>query len=127
MSQEEWIAARRNLLKEEKELTRQQERVAAARRELPWVKVTKDYVFDTPKGKVCLVDLFAGRSQLIIKHNMLNPKHDVCVGCSLEMDHIDPQRGNMTEWARPHDRYDVPGDINSIGQFVAGEACCHGA
>ena len=246
VSQDEWLAARRNLLNAEKQLTRQQQRVAAARRELPWVKVTKDYVFDTPQGKVRLADLFAGRSQLIIKHNMLNPKHDVCVGCSFEMDHIESARvhlehhdvsivavsrapvaqieaarkrmgwttpwvssydsdfnydfhvsfrpadiargqvfynyevkpipvedlsgfsvfyqdehggifhtyatfgrgaeyvisayvfldmtpkgrnetgrGNMTDWARPHDRYDVPGNIDPIGQFVAPE-CCHG-
>lgn len=245
VSQEEWIAARRNLLNAEKQLTRQQERIAAARRELPWVKMTKDYVFGTPKGKVRLADLFAGRSQLIIKHNMLNPKHDVCVGCSFEMDHIEsarvhlehhdvsvvavsraplaqiqaaqqrmgwtipwvssydsgfnydfhvafkpediacgqvfynyevkpipvedlsgfsvfykdengdifhtysafgrgaenvmttyvllemtpkgrnePERGNMTEWLRPHDRYDVPGHISPIGQFVAAGSCC---
>ena len=248
VSQDEWLAARRTLLNEEKQLTRQQQRVAAARRELPWVKVTKDYVFDTPHGKVRLADLFGGRSQLIVKHNMLNPKHDVCVGCSLEMDHIEAARvhlehhdvsivavsraplaqiqaaqkrmgwttpwvsshdsdfnydfhvsfrpedvargqvfynyevkpipvedlsgfsvfykdehggifhtyatfgrgaeyvmtpyvfldmtpkgrnetghGNMTDWARPHDRYDVPGQINPIGQFVAGESCCHDA
>lgn len=240
VSEEEWIAARRKLLNEEKQLTKQQQRIAAARRELPWIKVTKEYVFDTPKGNVSLADLFAGRSQLIIKHNMLNPKHDVCSGCSLEMDHIEParvhlehhdvsivavsrapvaqiqaaqkrmgwtipwvssfesdfnydfhvafkpediargkvfynhevqpitvedlsgfsvfykdekgdifltyanfgrgaeyamtpyvfldmtpkgrdepERGNMTDWARPHDRYDVPGDVNPIGQFVA--------
>jgi hypothetical protein len=92
VSQDEWLAARRDLLNEEKELTKQQQRVAAARRELPWVKVTKEYVFDTPKGKLRLADLFAGRSQLIIKHNMLNPKHDVCVGCSIEMDSIEGAR-----------------------------------
>ena len=71
MSQDEWLAARRDLLNEEKQLTKQQQRVAAARRELPWMKVTKEYVFDTPKGKVRLADLFGGRSQLIVKHNML--------------------------------------------------------
>jgi predicted dithiol-disulfide oxidoreductase (DUF899 family) len=92
LSEEEWIAARRELLKQEKQLTEHEQRIAAARRELPWLKVKKEYVFDTPQGKVSLADLFAGRSQLIIKHNMLNPKHDVCVGCSLEMDHIEPAR-----------------------------------
>jgi predicted dithiol-disulfide oxidoreductase (DUF899 family) len=59
------------------------------------VKVTKSYFFDTPNGKVPLADLFAGRSQLIIKHNMLNPKHDVCIGCSLEMDHIEGARVHL--------------------------------
>ena len=60
VSQEEWLAARRDLLREEKALTKQQQRVAAARRELPWVKITKNYVFDTPNGKVRLTDLFDG-------------------------------------------------------------------
>src|SRR5215218_3335367 len=92
VSQEEWLAARRDLLNEEKQITKRQQRVAAARRELPWMKVTKEYVFDTPDGKVPLADLFAGRSQLIIKHNMLNPKNDVCLGCSFEMDAIEGAR-----------------------------------
>jgi len=89
VSEREWIAARRELLADEKELTRHQERIAAARRELPWVKIEKAYLFETPNGTVSLADLFDGRSQLIVKHNMLNPKHDVCVGCSIEMDHIE--------------------------------------
>ena len=245
--EKEWIAARRELLIKEKELTHQQERIAAARRALPWIKVEKEYWFDTPDGKVSLADLFDGRSQLIVKHNMLNPAHDVCVGCSFEMDHIEgalvhlphrdvtfvaisrapiqqiqaaqrrmgwsarwvssfdndfnydfhasfrPEdvargevyynyevqpipvqdlsgfsvfykddngdiyltyasfgrgqenimttyvmldmtpkgrnetvRGNMTEWLRPHDRYDTDGYINEIGQFIATGSCCEG-
>jgi len=248
VSQEEWIAARRALLAKEKELTRQQERIAAARRELPWVRVEKEYSFETPNGKVSLADLFDGRSQLIVKHNMLNPKHDVCVGCAFEMDHIEgalvhlPHRdvsfvaisrapvaqiqaaqrrmgwsarwvsslhsdfnydfhvsfrpediargqvyynyevkpipiedlsgfsvfykdqngdvyltyasfgrgqenimttyvmldmtpkgrnetgpGNLTEWVRPHDRYDTNGYVDPTGQFVATESCCQSA
>ena len=246
VSQGEWLAARRDLLNEEKALTKHQQRVAARRRELPWIAVTKDYVFDAPGGTVRLADLFAGRSQLIVKHNMLNPQHDVCVGCSFEMDAIEGARvhlehhdvsivavsraplaqiqaaqkrmgwttpwvssidsdfnydfhvsfrrediargevfynyevaaspmedlsgfsvfhkdenggvfhtygtfgrgaeyvmtayvfldmtpkgrnetgrGNLSDWVRPHDRYDVPGYTNSIGQFVAEENCCH--
>ena len=248
LTPQEWIAARRQLLAEEKEFTRHQERIAAARRALPWVKVEKQYVFDTPNGKVSLTDLFDGRSQLIVKHNMLNPKHDVCTGCSFEMDHIEgarvhlenhdvsivavsraplaqikaaqrrmgwtipwvssyasdfnydfhvsfkPEdiargqvfynyavqpipvedlsgfsvfykdedgdiyltyasfgrgqeniittyvmlditpkgrnetaRGNMTEWVRPHDRYDTDGYVDPIGQFVATKGCCQSA
>ena len=248
VSQEEWLAARRELLREEKALTKQQQRVAAARRELPWMKITKDYVFDTANGKVHLSDLFAGRSQLIVKHNMLNPNDDVCVGCSFEMDAIEgarvhlehhdvsivaisraplaqiqaaqkrmgwtvpwvssfesdfnydfhvsfkPEdiargevfynyevapipmqdlsgfsvfykddsgdifhtygtfgrgaeyvmtayvfldmtpkgrnetgRGNLTDWVRPHDRYDATGAINPFGQFVEEGSCCHGS
>ena len=92
VSQEKWLEARRGLLNEEKQLTRQQQRVAAARGELPWTKVTNDYVFDAPNGRMRLADLFDGRSQLIVKHNMLNPTNDVCIGCSLEMDAIEGAR-----------------------------------
>ncbi|MEP6730959.1 MAG: thioredoxin family protein [bacterium] len=87
--EQEWIVARRELLAREKAFTREQEGIAAARRALPWVRVEKEYVFETLGGNVSLAELFDGRSQLIVKHNMLNPKHDVCVGCSLEMDHIE--------------------------------------
>lgn len=88
-SEQEWIAARRDLLAREKELTRHQDRVVAARRELPWLKVEKQYLFDTPSGKVSLSELFDNRSQLIVKHYMLSPERDICVGCSFEMDHIE--------------------------------------
>jgi predicted dithiol-disulfide oxidoreductase (DUF899 family) len=246
VSADEWIAARRELLAKEKELTHQQERIAAARRALPWVKVEKEYVFDTPNGQLSLSDLFDGRSQLIVKHYMLSPSIDICVGCSFEMDHIEgalvhlPQRdvsfvaisrapveqiqaaqrrmgwsarwvssfqsdfnydfhvsfkpedvargtvfynyevmpitvedlsgfsvffkddngdiyltyasfgrgqenimttyvmldmtpkgrnetvrGNLTEWVRPHDRYDTDGHTGPTGQFVATQNCCH--
>jgi predicted dithiol-disulfide oxidoreductase (DUF899 family) len=248
VSEEEWLAVRRELLKQEKQLTKHQQRVAAARRELPWVKVTREYVFDAPGGTRRLADLFAGRSQLIVKHNMLNPTNDVCIGCSLEMDAIEgarvhlehhdvsivavsraslakivaaqqrmgwttpwvsslssdfnydfhvsfrrediecgqvfynyetapvtvedlsgfsvfykdgtgtvfhtygtfgrgaeyvmtpyvfldmtpkgrdeTRRGNLTDWVRPHDRYDVPGAADSVGQFVAQGGCCQKA
>lgn len=89
VSREEWIAARQQLLIKEKELTRQQDRLSAARRDLPRVKIDKDYVFNTSEGKVRLADLFAGRSQLIIKHFMLGPGKNSCVGCSFEVDHIE--------------------------------------
>jgi predicted dithiol-disulfide oxidoreductase (DUF899 family) len=88
-SEQDWIAARRELLAKEKELTRHQDRVVAARRELPWLKVEKEYLFDTPSGKVSLSELFDNRSQLIVKHYMLSPERDICVGCSFEMDHIE--------------------------------------
>lgn len=89
VSREEWLAARRSLLDEEKQLTRRQDRLNEARRNLPWVKVEKEYLFDTPEGKASLADLFAGRSQLIVKHFMLSPGRDICVGCSFELDHIE--------------------------------------
>lgn len=89
VTREEWIAARLELLAKEKELTRHRDRLAEERRSLPWVKVEKEYVFDGPRGKVTLADLFAGRSQLFIKHFMMGPGQvGQCVGCSLEVDHL---------------------------------------
>jgi Bacterial protein of unknown function (DUF899) len=64
VSREEWLAARKQLLAKEKKLTRERDAVAAERRQLPWVKVEKNYVFDSPSGKKTLGELFAGKSQL---------------------------------------------------------------
>ena len=90
VSREEWLAARKQHLLEEKELTRRRDRLSAARRELPWVKVEKEYVFDAPEGKVTLADLFDGRSQLIVHHFMFGPGWQAgCVGCSFAADHIE--------------------------------------
>ena len=88
VSREEWIAARKQLLRKEKEFTRLRDQLSAERRALPWVKVEKSYVFDGPNGKETLGDLFAGRSQLIVKHFMFGPDWPQgCVGCSFELDH----------------------------------------
>jgi predicted dithiol-disulfide oxidoreductase (DUF899 family) len=90
ISRDEWLQARTALLAKEKEMTRQRDRLAAERRDLPWVKVDKTYTFDTPAGKQTLSDLFEGRSQLIIKHFMLAPgQKEGCVGCSFESDHAE--------------------------------------
>ena len=90
VTREEWVIARKDLLKREKELTRLRDQLAAERRALPWVKIDKQYVFDAPEGEVTLAELFDGRSQLFIKHFMLGPGQKTqCVGCSLEVDHID--------------------------------------
>ena len=90
VSQEEWIAARKELLKKEKDSTRLLDRLSAERRNLPWVKVDKDYVFDAPGGKVALADLFAGRSQLVIQHFMFGPDwEEGCPSCSFMADHVD--------------------------------------
>jgi predicted dithiol-disulfide oxidoreductase (DUF899 family) len=90
VSQEEWVEVRKNLLKKEKEFTRLRDQLSAERRELPWVKVEKNYVFDGPDGKETLADLFAGRSQLFVKHFMFGPGwKEGCVGCSFEVDHIE--------------------------------------
>jgi predicted dithiol-disulfide oxidoreductase (DUF899 family) len=90
VSREEWIGARKQLMAKEKELTRLQDEVSRQRREMPWVKVEKEYVFDTPNGKKTLADLFDGRSQLIVYHFMFGPGWKAgCVGCSFFGDHID--------------------------------------
>jgi predicted dithiol-disulfide oxidoreductase (DUF899 family) len=90
VSRDEWLAARKELLKQEKELTRQRDALSAKRRELPWVRVEKEYVFDTPKGKQTLANLFDGRSQLVVNHFMLGPGwKEGCVGCSFGADHIE--------------------------------------
>jgi predicted dithiol-disulfide oxidoreductase (DUF899 family) len=90
VSREEWLIARKDLLKREKELTRLRDQLAAERRALPWVKIDKEYVFDASEGEVTLADLFDERSQLFIKHFMMGPgQMTQCVGCSLEVDHID--------------------------------------
>jgi predicted dithiol-disulfide oxidoreductase (DUF899 family) len=87
---EEWLEARKALMAKEKELTRFRDQLAAERRALPWVRVEKQYVFDAPQGKVTLADLFAGCSQLFVKHFMMGPGQvGQCVGCSLEVDHIE--------------------------------------
>jgi predicted dithiol-disulfide oxidoreductase (DUF899 family) len=90
VSRDEWITARRQLLAEEKELTRLRDKLNARRRDLPWVKVEKTYVFDGPNGKETLADLFAGRSQLLVRHFMFGPGWgEGCVGCSFLADHLD--------------------------------------
>jgi predicted dithiol-disulfide oxidoreductase (DUF899 family) len=88
--QEQWLAARQTLLLKEKELTHLRDKINAERLALPWVKVEKIYVFDTPRGKRTLAELFSGRSQLIVYHFMLGPGWAAgCPGCSFLCDHID--------------------------------------
>lgn len=90
VSREEWLAARKAHLRNEKALTRMRDLVAAERRSLPWVKVETDYVFDAPEGRVRLADLFGRNSQLVVHHFMLGPDWDAgCPSCSLEADHAE--------------------------------------
>jgi predicted dithiol-disulfide oxidoreductase (DUF899 family) len=90
VSPEKWLAARREFLREEKEFSKLRDRLAARRRELPWVKVEKEYLFESPNGRVSLADMFEGRSQLIVYHYMLAPGwEDGCRGCSFVSDHFD--------------------------------------
>jgi predicted dithiol-disulfide oxidoreductase (DUF899 family) len=90
-TQEEWQAARDELLAREKELTRRNDELAQQRRELPWVPVEKDYSFETEAGTKSLSDLFDGRSQLLIYHFMFGPPYEAgCPVCSSIADTIDP-------------------------------------
>jgi predicted dithiol-disulfide oxidoreductase (DUF899 family) len=82
-TREEWLAARLELLEAEKELTRRGDELARSRRELPWVRVDKEYVFDTDEGTASLADLFNGRSQLLVYHFMFGPEYTAgCPACS---------------------------------------------
>ena len=82
-TREEWLKERRELLKAEKELTHRSDELARRRRELPWVKINKEYRFDIDKGKTSLADLFQGRSQLLIYHFMFGPDYTAgCPSCS---------------------------------------------
>src|SRR3954466_3777561 len=82
-TREEWLAARIELLEAEKELTRRGDELARRRRQLPWVRVEKDYRFDTDDGSATLADLFRGRSQLLIYHFMFGPEYTGgCPVCS---------------------------------------------
>jgi predicted dithiol-disulfide oxidoreductase (DUF899 family) len=90
VSKGEWLKARKALLAKEKEFTHQRDALSAARRDLPWVKVEKSYVFDGPSGKESLADLFGGKSQLIVYHFMLGPGWvQGCPSCSFLADHFD--------------------------------------
>jgi predicted dithiol-disulfide oxidoreductase (DUF899 family) len=82
-TREEWLAARLELLKAEKDLTRQSDELAQQQRQLPWVRVGKEYRFDTNEGKVSLNELFRGRSQLLVYHFMFGPDYTAgCPSCS---------------------------------------------
>src|SRR6202522_1332584 len=92
---EQWLAARRELLEAEKGHMRRGDELASRRRELPWVPVEKDYVFETDNGKESLAELFDGRSQLLVYHFMfgygdrVDQQRPGCTGCSFVADHFD--------------------------------------
>lgn len=93
VSQEEWNAALAEMLVEEKRVTRERDALAAARRRMPWVAVEKEYVFEGPKGKASLLDLFEGRRQLIVYRAFFEPgvygwPDHACRGCSLGADQV---------------------------------------
>src|SRR5512142_2639297 len=89
-TREEWLTARIDLLKEEKELTRRGDELARRRQELPWVRVEKEYRFDTDEGGASLADLFRERSQLLVYHFMFGPDYTAgCPSCSSIADGFD--------------------------------------
>lgn len=91
VSHEEWVKVRKDLLVKEKALTRERDALAQERQNLPWVRVEKNYTFDTPNGKKTLADLFSAKSQLVIYHFMLGPDWEQgCPSCSLITDQMDP-------------------------------------
>jgi predicted dithiol-disulfide oxidoreductase (DUF899 family) len=93
VSRDEWLDARTALLAEERAITHALDELRAERRQLPWVKIDKPYVFEGSDGQCTLGDLFRGRIQLAIYHFMLTPGSDhICRGCSFIADHIDAAR-----------------------------------
>lgn len=93
VSRDEWLAARQRLLAKERAMTHALDALRAERRQLPWVRIDKPYVFEGADGSCTLGDLFRGRSQLAIYHFMLTPGSDnVCRGCSFVADHVDAAR-----------------------------------
>lgn len=90
VARDEWLDARRALLAKEKRFTQLRDQLSAERRELPWEKVEKSYVFDGPAGRESLADLFAGKSQLIVYHFMFAPEwEEGCKSCSFWADNFD--------------------------------------
>jgi len=89
-TREEWLAARRQLLDAEKEHTRRSDELARQREQLPWVRIDKDYTFETDDGTTSFADLFRGRSQLLVYHFMLGPEYKAgCPSCSAIADGFD--------------------------------------
>jgi len=97
VSQEEWIRARRELLAKEKKLTRERDALSEERRNLPWVKIDKEYVFDSPNGKVTLKELFGDKNQLVVYHFMFGPGWEQgCPSCSMIADTFDGMRSHLS-------------------------------
>lgn len=95
-TREEWLAARKDLLVDEKQLTRRSDELASQRRELPWVAVDKEYAFETAAGTKTLAELFDGRSQLIVYHFMHGPNTpDGCPGCTFAADSFDGTQSHL--------------------------------
>lgn len=90
VSRGEWLSARKTLLEKEKALMREADKLAAERRGLPWLKIEKNYTFETEEGHKTLAELFNGRGQLVVHHLMYGPEWTAaCPGCSFQAEHID--------------------------------------
>ena len=98
VDREHWLTGRRALLAREKELTRMQDEVARERRALPWVRIDKDYTFDTPQGRRTLAGLFGDKRQLLVQHFMFGPGWEQgCASCSYMADHLDGMRVHLAQ------------------------------
>ncbi|HWW65284.1 MAG TPA: thioredoxin family protein [Sphingomonadaceae bacterium] len=98
VSRDEWLAARTALLAKERALTHELDALRAERRQMPWVKVTKPYVFKGSEGECTLGDLFGDRSQVALYHFMLTPgSAHICPGCSFIADHVDAARQHFEQ------------------------------
>jgi predicted dithiol-disulfide oxidoreductase (DUF899 family) len=98
VSRDEWVAERKSLLEREKDLTHLQDQIARQRRALPWVRVDKDYEFDTLSGRRTLAELFEGRQQLLVQHFMFAPGwQEGCPSCSFMADHADGMNVHLAD------------------------------
>jgi len=98
VSREKWLESRLDLLAAEKDLTRRSDQVAQLRRQLPWVKIDKPYLFDGRDGQVTLAELFEGRQQLLVQHFMLAPGWEQgCPSCSYMADHTDGMTAHLAQ------------------------------
>ncbi|WP_144186581.1 DUF899 domain-containing protein [Elioraea rosea] len=98
VTREEWLAERRALLEQERAVTHALDRIRAARRALPWVRIETPYVFEGPEGRVTLAELFGPRTQLAVYHFMLAPESDhICPGCAFIADHVDAARQHFEQ------------------------------
>lgn len=98
VSRQEWLDARKALLARERAVTHELDALRAERRQLPWVRIEKPYVFAGPDGDCTLADLFGDRSQLVVYHFMLTPGSEhICSGCSFIADHVDAARQHFEQ------------------------------
>jgi predicted dithiol-disulfide oxidoreductase (DUF899 family) len=98
VSNAEWLETRRAFLAKEKEITRLRDELSRLRRELPWERVEKEYVFDSPQGKKTLAELFDGKSQLLVYHFMFGPEWEQgCPSCSMVADTVDATIVHLTQ------------------------------